>query len=82
MTAFIAQTRDLVESYSVSGMIEDGAVVNFLPSLGQALEMAEEKLKQIEQRPEVKEIAFDGSFSDLANRMFGSGTKRERIPGT
>lgn len=73
MAAFIAQTRDLVESYSASGMIEAGAVPDFLPSLGQALVIAEEKLSQIEQRPEVKALAGDVSFSDLAKQIVEGG---------
>jgi len=72
MTSFIAQARDLVESYSLSGLIEGGEIPDSLPSLGRALEIAESQ-RQIEQRPEVKALAGDVSFSDLANRIVEGG---------
>jgi len=73
MTAFIAQTRDLVESYSASGLIEDGDIPATLPSLGEALQIAGEKLKEIGARPEIKQVSGEVSFSSLANKIVEGG---------
>jgi hypothetical protein len=73
MTAFIAQTRDLVESYNASGLIEAGDIPAALPSLGEALQIAGEKLKEIGARSEIKQVSGEVSFSSLANKIIDGG---------
>ena len=69
MTAFIAQARDLAESFAATGMLEPTQVPKSLPSLGEALQIAGNEIKAIENRKEMRLVNEGVSFSSLAKRI-------------
>lgn len=71
--SFIAQTRDLVESYASTGMLSFEQLPKALPSLHDAFKMAEEKLALKSGEKKLELVSGGATFGAVAQKIIEGG---------